>query len=56
LNADIGIRPNISGVGSTDFEAKHLAIMEGEKAAQAALPVIRQKIKAAGMAAGGEHH
>jgi NTE family protein len=63
LNADIVIRPNISGVGSTDFEAKHLAIMEGEKAAQAALPAIRQKMaaywaekKLAGTAAGGEHH
>lgn len=56
MDADVVIRPNIVGIGSTDFEAKHLGIMEGEKAAQAALPAIRQKLKAAGMAAGGEPH
>lgn len=53
MDADIVIRPNTTGIGSTDFEAKHLAIMEGEKAAQAALPAIRQKMKSAGMAADG---
>ena len=53
MDADIVIRPNTAGIGSTDFEAKHLAIMEGEKAAQAALPAIRQKMKSAGMAADG---
>lgn len=56
MDADIVIRPNTAGIGSTDFEAKHLAIMEGEKAAQAALPAIRQKMKSAGMATGGELH
>lgn len=55
MDADVVIRPNTAGIGSTDFEAKHLAIMEGEKAAQAALPAIRQRMKAAGMATGGEH-
>lgn len=48
--ADVVIRPNLAGVGSTDFEAKHLAMLEGEKAAQAALPAIRQKMKAASTA------
>lgn len=55
MDADVVIRPNTAGIGSTEFEAKHLAIMEGEKAAQAALPAIRQRMKAAGMAIGGEH-
>ncbi len=47
--ADIVIRPQVSGVGSTDFHARHEAILEGEKAAQAALPQIYEAIrKAAG--------
>lgn len=47
LEADVVIRPNTVGFGSADFEKKHEAIMEGEKAAQAALPLIRQKIQRA---------
>lgn len=43
--ADIAIRPNLAAVGASDFEKKHLAILEGEKAAQAALPLIRRKIQ-----------
>ena len=47
--ADIVIRPQVGGVGSTDFQARHDAILEGEKAAQAALPQIREALrKAAG--------
>jgi hypothetical protein len=30
------IRPQVGSVGSTDFQARHDAILEGEKAAQAA--------------------
>ncbi|MEI7430615.1 MAG: patatin-like phospholipase family protein [Betaproteobacteria bacterium] len=45
--ADIVIRPQVSGVGSTDFQARHDAILEGEKAAQAALPQIREAIRKA---------
>lgn len=45
--ADVVIRPNTTGFGSADFEKKHEAIMEGEKAAQAALPLIRQKLQRA---------
>ena len=45
--ADIVIRPQISGVGATDFQARHDAILEGEKAAQAALPQIREAIRKA---------
>lgn len=43
--ADAVIRPNTTGMGSTDFEQKHQAIMEGEKAALAALPLIRSLIQ-----------
>ncbi len=42
--ADIVIRPNIPYVKSWDFTARHEAIMEGERAAQAAIPLIRQKL------------
>ena len=47
--ADVVIRPQVGNVGSTDFLARHDAILEGEKAAQAALPQIREALrKAAG--------
>ena len=49
--ADVVIRPQVGNVGSTDFMARHDAILEGEKAAQAALPQIREAIRKA--AAGG---
>lgn len=45
--ADVVIRPNTVGFGSADFARKHEAIMEGEKAAQAVIPFIRQKIQKA---------
>lgn len=47
-DADVVIRPNIGGIGATEFEQKHLAILEGEKAALSALPLIRSKIQQAG--------
>lgn len=43
--ADVVIRPDTGGIGSTGFEHKHQAIMEGEKAALAALPLIRSLIQ-----------
>lgn len=43
--AEVVIQPNIGAMGSTEFEQKHAAIMEGEKAALAALPLIRAKIR-----------
>ena len=47
--ADVVIRPQVGNVGSTEFVARHDAILEGEKAAQAALPQIRAAVrKAAG--------
>jgi NTE family protein len=45
LSADAVIRPQIRGIGSTDFEQKHVAIMEGEKAATEALPIIRSRLR-----------
>ena len=46
-DADVVIRPQVGNVGSTDFLARHDAILEGEKAAQAALPQIRAAIRKA---------
>ena len=42
--ADVVIRPNMEQIGTTDFNNKFLAILEGEKAALAAIPAIREKI------------
>ena len=44
--ADEVIRPDLSGIGPTDFEQKNLAILAGEKAALAAIPAIRAKLAA----------
>jgi len=46
-DADIVIRPQVDGFGATDFLARHDAILEGERAAQAALPQIREAIRKA---------
>lgn len=43
-DADIVIRPKLPYVKSWDFTARHEAVLEGERAAQAALPAIRQKL------------
>jgi NTE family protein len=42
--ADIVIRPKVGEIGAADFEQKNLAILEGEKAALAAMPRIRAKL------------
>jgi len=42
--ADVVIRPNVAGISGTDFESKHLAILEGEKAATAKIEAIRAAI------------
>ncbi|MFC5581480.1 patatin-like phospholipase family protein [Rhodanobacter terrae] len=44
--ADVVIRPNLGGIGPTDFEQKNQAILEGERATLAAIPVIRAKLAA----------
>jgi len=41
-NADVVIRPQVSHIGTSDFEKRNEAILEGEKAATQALPQIRQ--------------
>ena len=46
-DADVVIRPQVDGVGATDFLARHDSILEGERAAQAALPQIREAIRKA---------
>jgi NTE family protein len=43
--ADIVIRPKLPYVKSWDFAARHDAMLEGERAALAALPAIRQKLR-----------
>jgi NTE family protein len=43
-NADIVIRPNMKNIGSTDMDKFNEAIFEGEKAASAKMPEIRQII------------
>lgn len=42
--ADIVIRPRVNDVGPADFERRNAVILEGEKAALAALPQIRAKL------------
>jgi NTE family protein len=44
-DADVIIRPNVSGVGLIDFDQKTKLIFEGERAARAALPKIREAIE-----------
>jgi len=44
--ADVVIRPDLAGIGPTDFEQKNQAILAGEKAALAAIPAIRAKLAA----------
>lgn len=42
--ADIVIRPKVNDIGPVDFELKNRAILEGERAALAALPQIKAKL------------
>ncbi|MHA6205683.1 patatin-like phospholipase family protein [Dyella soli] len=44
--ADIVIRPKVGQIGAADFEQKNQAILEGERAALAAMPAIKAKIAA----------
>ena len=43
-DADVVIRPRTTEVSSTDFEGRHLAILEGEKAAAAVMPALKAKL------------
>ena len=42
--AEVIIRPRVAGIGPAEFEQRHQAILEGERAAQAALSQIRARI------------
>jgi NTE family protein len=42
--ADVVIRPQTSGITSTGFQDRHLAVLEGEKAVAAMLPEIKAKL------------
>jgi NTE family protein len=56
-DADVVVKPDISKLNSTDFESRHLAILEGERSGLAAIPNLRQKIaerEARLRAAGGQ--
>ena len=44
--ADVVLRPKLSGIGATDFAQKNQAILDGERAALAAIPTIRAKLAA----------
>jgi NTE family protein len=44
--ADVVIRPKVNQIGATDFEQRDQAIIEGERAAMAAMPSIKAKIAA----------
>ncbi|NUO71760.1 MAG: patatin-like phospholipase family protein, partial [Frateuria sp.] len=45
--ADVVVRPQVNAIGATDFEQRDRAIMEGERAALAAIPLIRTRLAAA---------
>jgi NTE family protein len=40
-HADVIIRPRVGYIGAADFSRRHEAMLEGEKAATEALPMIR---------------
>lgn len=43
-DADVVIRPKTAAVSSTNFEDRHLAILEGEKAAAAIMPELKARL------------
>ncbi len=43
-DADLVIRPKTAAVSSTDFEGRHLAVLEGEKAAAAIMPELKARL------------
>jgi NTE family protein len=43
-DADVVIRPRTAAVSSTDFEGRHLAILEGEKAASDVMPELKARL------------
>jgi NTE family protein len=45
--ADVVVQPQVNTIGAADFEQRDRAIMEGERAALAAIPLIRARLAAA---------
>lgn len=45
-SADVVIRPDLPGMKGSDFAGRNLAILAGEKAAMAAIPELKQKLRA----------
>lgn len=45
--ANVVIKPKVSAIGSADFSKRHEAILEGERAAVAAIPAIKAAISSA---------
>lgn len=45
--ADVVIKPNVASIGTSDFTKRHEAVLEGERAATAALPAIKAAISRA---------
>ena len=43
-DADVVIHPQMSGVRATDFQDRHMAVLEGEKAVAATLAEIKVKL------------
>jgi NTE family protein len=43
-HADVVIQPKIGSMGAADFSERNEAVLEGEKAAMAALPTIKAKL------------
>ena len=46
--ADVVIRPDVGNISGTDYQSRHLAILEGEKAAAAKMEEIRAALARAG--------
>lgn len=42
--ADVLVKPNIVQLSGADFQSRHLAILEGERAGMAAIPELKRKI------------
>jgi len=42
--ADVVVKPDITKLNSTDFQSRHLAVLEGEQAGQAAIAQLRLKL------------
>jgi NTE family protein len=43
-DADVVIKPDITQLSSTDFQSRHLAILEGERATLAEIAQLRRKL------------